>query len=115
PDFSSRLTLAFAPFQPFLSRCALCLRRKSSILRSSPPLEISCLSFRTSLRLFSRACSLFVQNAGVGIPLRSVLLRQTIDLLLLCFHILMNCFFRKPFILITICVARGCHSSRHFF
>ncbi|MCU1241620.1 MAG: hypothetical protein JWO71_2346 [Candidatus Acidoferrum typicum] len=29
----------------------------------------------------------------------------TIDLLLLCFHTLMSCFFRKYFILITICVA----------
>jgi len=36
---------------------------------------------------------------------------QTLDALLLplCFHILTNCFSRKPFILITIRIARGCH------
>ena len=34
-----------------------------------PPLGFSCLSFTSSRRLFSIACSLFVQNRGVGIPL----------------------------------------------
>src|SRR6266404_6233916 len=34
-----------------------------------PPLGFSCLSFTSSRRLFSIACSLFVQNRGVGMPL----------------------------------------------
>src|SRR5712691_1572105 len=34
-----------------------------------PPLCFSCLSFASSRRLFSMACSLFVQKRGVGIPL----------------------------------------------
>ncbi len=34
-----------------------------------PPLGFSCLSFASSRRLFSMACSLFVQKRGVGMPL----------------------------------------------
>src|SRR6202049_2468596 len=38
-----------------------------------------------------------------------------IDLFLLCFHSLTNCFFRKSFNLITIRVARGCHPAPAYF
>src|SRR6267154_3612669 len=34
--------------------------------------------------------------------------KQSADLSPLCFHGLTNCFSRKPFVLITICVAPGC-------
>ena len=57
--------------QPLLSRCAPSLRGKSCIFRSLRPLKRSCLSFSNSRPLFSIDCSLFSQNAGGGIPLRS--------------------------------------------
>jgi hypothetical protein len=42
------------------------LFRKSLPFNSLPPLGFSCLSFSCSLPLFSTACSLFYQNAGMG-------------------------------------------------
>src|SRR5205807_63953 len=64
-DFSFRLTLAFASFQPLLSRCARCLSSKPCVLRALRTLFLSLLSFRRSPRLFSIACRLFLQNTGV--------------------------------------------------
>jgi len=69
-DFSFRLTLASAPFQPLLPRVSR-LRDKSSILISLRTLILSCRSFCNSRPFFSIACGLFVQNAGGwGVPLR---------------------------------------------
>ena len=69
-DFSFRLTLAFAPFQPFPSRCVRCLPSKPRVLTLLRTLFLSLRSFRRSPRLFSAACGLFVQNTGGGVPLR---------------------------------------------
>jgi hypothetical protein len=63
-DFSFRLTLAFAPFQPLLSRGARCLPSKSRVVRLLRTLFLSWRSFRRSPRLFSIACGLFLQNTG---------------------------------------------------
>jgi hypothetical protein len=93
-DFSFRSILAFAPSQPLLSPCPACLRRKSSILKSLPPLEISCLSFCNSLRLFSTACRLFSQNAGGVYTLRllSRWLRGNLQALCLCVSVATSSF-----------------------
>ena len=63
-DLSCRLTFAFAPFQPLLSRCARCLPSKSRVLTLLRTLFLSLPSFRRSPRLFSITCGLFVQNTG---------------------------------------------------
>jgi hypothetical protein len=63
-DFSFRLTLAFAPFQPFLSRRARRHPSKSCVLTLLRTLFLSLRSFRPSPRLFSIACGLFLQNTG---------------------------------------------------
>ena len=87
----------------------------SSEFSSLQPLELSCPSFRSSLPLFSAACSLFVQNTGGGVsrmqlrdagggvcPARTKRFRQNIDLLLLCFQVLANPFSRKRFVCTSI-------------
>jgi hypothetical protein len=63
-DFSSHSTLAFAPFQSLLSRCAPCVASKSRVLTLLRTLFLSLRSFRRPPRLFSIACGLFVQNTG---------------------------------------------------
>jgi len=63
-DFSSRLTVAFAPFRLLLSHCARCLPSKSPVLILLRTLFLSLHSFRHSPRLFSIACGLFSQNTG---------------------------------------------------
>src|SRR6267142_194694 len=104
-NFFSRLTLAFAPFQPLLPHCVNRLRNKPSILISLRALILSCRSFCKSNPFFSTACRLFVQNTrGGGFPQLHVAPLQ-INLSLLCFHDLTNCFSRNPFILNIICVA----------
>src|SRR6267154_6201561 len=65
-DFSFRLTLASAPFQPLLPHCASRLRDKPSILISLRALILSCRSFSNSRLLFSITCGLFVQDTGGG-------------------------------------------------
>src|SRR6266404_1006539 len=110
-DFWFRWTLAFAPFQPILSRCVRCFPSKSLVLTLLRTLFLSLPSFRRSPRLFSIACGLFVQNTGgVGYLCDISALSVIICLFLspLCFHGLTNCFSRNPFILITICVAPRC-------
>src|SRR6267142_2662484 len=104
-DFSLRLTLASAPFQPLLPHCVSRLRNKSSILRSLRALILSCRSFCESRLFFSIACRLFVQNTRGWVPLELCLASQHIKLLALCFHGLTNCFSRNSFILTIICVA----------
>ena len=63
-DFSSRMTLAFAPFQPPLAPCARCFPSKPRVLTLLRTLFLSWRSFRRSPRLFSIACGLFLQNTG---------------------------------------------------
>src|SRR5712671_3495304 len=63
-DFSSRLSLASAPFQPLPSRRARCLPNKSRVLKLLRTLFLSWRSFRRSPRLFSITCGLFLQNTG---------------------------------------------------
>jgi len=107
-NFPFRLTLAFAPFQPLLSCCGRCFPGKSRVLILLRTLVLSLRSFRRSPRLFSIICGLFVQNTGgVGTSATSPLPALSFALFLspLCFHGLTTCFSRKPFILITICVA----------
>src|SRR5712672_3508877 len=74
-----------APLTPFLAS-PLGIRRRTHIpneqreLKDHQPtlsdsiacrlLKISCLSFCTSHPLFSKACSLFCQNTGGGVPPR---------------------------------------------
>src|SRR6266850_3244595 len=65
-DFSFRLTLASASFEPFPYRRASRLCGKSSILISLRALILSCRSFCNSRPFFSIACGLFVQNTGGG-------------------------------------------------
>src|SRR5882724_1322636 len=103
-DFSRRPNLASPPLFDLPTLRALRLCGKFSIFSSLPPLELSCLSFSASSRLFSVACSLFAQNAGVGIPSHTVIrcLRQQIDLLALCFQLLANPFSRNPFVCTSI-------------
>jgi hypothetical protein len=73
-DFSSHSTLAFAPFQSLLSRCAPCVAGKSRVLTLLRTLFLSLRSFRRPPRLFSIACGLFVQNTGgVGASVTSPL------------------------------------------
>ncbi len=114
-DFSFRLILAFAPFQPILSRRARRHPSKSRVVIALRTLFLSLRSFRPSPRLFSIICGLFLQNTGgVGYLCHISALSIIICLFLspLCFHGLTNCFSRNPFILITICVApRGVGSA----
>ena len=70
------LPLRHSPSMPSPSQCSLCLCRKLHVFSSLPPLEISLRSFSHSLPLFSTACRLFSQNAGVGWASR-MLLRDT--------------------------------------
>jgi hypothetical protein len=66
-DFSFRSTLAFTPFQSFLSRFDSRLRSNSCILTSLRTLFLSLRSFWRSRRLFSIACALFGKNTrGMG-------------------------------------------------
>jgi len=72
---------------------------------------------KTSTPLQSGESRLFLQNTrGGGVyvtaPSASPRLFPSLTLSPLCFHGLTNCFSRKPFVLITLCVApRVCHPS----
>ena len=69
-----------------------------------PPLFSSCLSFASSRRLFSIACSLFLQNRGVGITLfpappqefRPTPLLPITSLQPLQFHAITHSFAQRP-------------------
>src|SRR5712672_1089287 len=65
-DFSFRLTLASAPFQPLLPRCVSRFSDKSSIRIIFRTLILSCRSFCDFRPFFSIACGLFLQNTGGG-------------------------------------------------
>src|SRR5258706_4583678 len=55
-------------------RSVLSLFFKSFVVRRLRPIELSCLSFSHSFRLFSSACSLFSQNTGGGGSLQELAL-----------------------------------------
>jgi len=95
---SFRLTLAFAPLQPFPSRCARCFPSKSRVLRFLRTLFLSLHSFRRSPRLFSATCGLFLQNTG-GWGTSATSPRLPLLQAGLCVII---CFFCRPFIFINL-------------
>ena len=61
PSYTSAIPLLRIPSktQSPLSPC---------VLNGLPPLDLSCISFSTSPRLFSMLCSLFFQNTRGGVP-----------------------------------------------
>jgi hypothetical protein len=99
------------------------LSRRSSSPRWRSPLHIgpspqhllspfrmnTCKSVSKQRTLTIFRMNTYAKTGGGGTPGYPHTLYQsnsaTIDLLLLCFHILMSCFFRKYFCFITICVA----------
>ena len=64
------------PSAVLASPCVSPIVRKSNSFNGLPALILSCRSFSHSLPLFSMACGLFLQNAGVGWASR-MLLRDT--------------------------------------
>jgi len=64
-DFSFRLTLAFAPFQPLLSCCARCFPSKSRVLRPLRTLFLSCALFDVRLVCFQYLADSLCKTPGV--------------------------------------------------
>ena len=123
-DFSFRLTLAFAPFQPLLSCCARCFPSKSRVLR---PLRTLCAKHRgygvpqTFPAL--RACPFFRRASAFSLVFfcRSFIFihlqippRRASICNVLCFQALTNPFFHNFFVFTSIQNARVSPTSQLF-
>ena len=113
-DFSSRLTLAFAPVQPLLLgalHAAVCDLRRMAYLpkRVNPAFSEACSLFFSLCALFGarvvcfqRFADSFLQTPGVGGTPRTEPASFALQIARPLFSGLTNCFSRKPFVLITI-------------
>jgi hypothetical protein len=68
--FSSVRSLLAASVRSVLDPCfnSFTIRRLRPLACPEPRRELSCFSFSCSFPLFSKACGLFCQNAGGGVP-----------------------------------------------